>query len=127
MVRNMWRLTEKGKNLCMYCGEREATKEATVRGVRLLACDECFEALQSALEQPPEKVEREMLNIMKRAGIDPAKRYAFQRTGRIVTEQNMGNLTEEELTEWADAIREYYRMHRSPALFDVRITTKGQV
>ena len=47
--------------------------------------------------------------MMKRANIDPAKIYAFEKTGRLVTEDNQGILTEADLLEWEAAIDEYER------------------
>ena len=54
-----------------------------------------------------EHVEHEMVEMMKRANIDPAKIYAFEKTGRIVTEENQDILTEADLLEWEAAIDEY--------------------
>lgn len=55
----------------------------------------------------PEHVEHEMVEMMKQANIDPAKIYAFEKTGRIVTEENQDTLTEADLMEWEAAIDEY--------------------
>jgi hypothetical protein len=55
----------------------------------------------------PEHLEHEMVEMMKRANIDPAKIYAFEKTGRLVTEENHDILTEAELMEWEAAIEEY--------------------
>jgi hypothetical protein len=57
----------------------------------------------------PEHLEHEMVEMMKRANIDPAKIYAFEKTGRLVTEDNQGILTEADLLEWEAAIDEYER------------------
>jgi hypothetical protein len=48
-----------------------------------------------------------MVETMKLAGIDPAKIYAFEKTGRLVTEDNQDVLTEKDLIEWETAIDEY--------------------
>ena len=55
----------------------------------------------------PQQYERDMIETMAQAGINPAFIYAFKRTGRIVTESNRHRLTEKELREWNDAINEY--------------------
>ena len=39
--------------------------------------------------------------------INPALIYAFEKTGRIVTEENRKLLSEEDLRDWDDAIEEY--------------------
>jgi hypothetical protein len=41
------------------------------------------------------------------AGINPAYAYAFRKTGRLLTTENMKYLTPAELAEWNDAIAEY--------------------
>jgi hypothetical protein len=55
----------------------------------------------------PEHLEHEMVEAMKLANIDPAKIYAFEKTGRLVTEENQDLLTEADLMEWEAAIDEY--------------------
>jgi hypothetical protein len=40
-------------------------------------------------------------------GVDPAIVYASRKTERIVTTENLQNLTPAELAEWSDAIDEY--------------------
>ena len=57
-----------------------------------------------------EHVEAELVDIMKQAGIDPSIIYAFEKTGRIVTEENKNKLTDAELTEWKEAVEEYHRL-----------------
>jgi hypothetical protein len=44
------------------------------------------------------------------SGIDPALVYARNKTGRIVTEQNMRFLTDADTQEWSDAVDEYHQM-----------------
>jgi hypothetical protein len=48
-----------------------------------------------------------MVKLMREAGIRPALIWAFVKTGRIVSDQNMHLLTQDDLDEWAEAIREY--------------------
>jgi hypothetical protein len=51
----------------------------------------------------------EMTTLMEEAGAHPAHIYAFQKTGRIVTEENSVLLTAAEQKEWHSALREYER------------------
>ena len=44
------------------------------------------------------------------SGMDPALVYAMNKTGRIVTEQNMRFLTDADIEEWNDAVDEYHQM-----------------
>jgi hypothetical protein len=44
------------------------------------------------------------------SGMDSALVYAMNKTGRIVTEQNMRFLTDADLQEWNDAVDEYHQM-----------------
>lgn len=48
-----------------------------------------------------------MCAAMSKAGIDPSFIYAFRKTGRILTEENITLLEPSELDEWNDAIDEY--------------------
>lgn len=56
---------------------------------------------------PLEHIEHEMVQAMKKIGIDPAKIHAFEKTGRIVTEDNQQFLSDADLAEWQAAIEEY--------------------
>src|ERR1035438_5098135 len=44
-------------------------------------------------------------------GIDPAFAYAFRKTGRLLTEENVGSLTTAELAKWNEAIDEYHSIN----------------
>jgi hypothetical protein len=57
-----------------------------------------------------EETWRALVQAAAESGIDPALVYAMNKTGRIVTEQNMQFLTEADLQEWNDAIDEYHQM-----------------
>jgi len=64
-------------------------------------------------DMPPlEHVEHQMVEAMKAAGLDPAFIYAYEKTGRIVTQDNQHLLSEADLDEWQNAIEEYERKHR---------------
>lgn len=54
-----------------------------------------------------EEFNRQIREAMKKARISAAMIYAFEKTGRLVTEENMHNLTPDELDEWRKAVDEY--------------------
>lgn len=58
-----------------------------------------------------EHTEAGMVDAMREAGIPLALVYAFEKTGRIVTEENKHLIPDIELKEWDDAVREYYATH----------------
>jgi SEC-C motif-containing protein len=68
---------------------------------------------------PTEHIEHEMVETMRKAGIDPAIIYAYEKTGRLVTEDNLHLLSEAELTEWDAAIEEYETKHRKPPKYPI--------
>lgn len=55
----------------------------------------------------PEHMEHQMVEMMKEAGINPAIIHAFEKTGRLVTEENQHLLSDAELDQWESAIEEY--------------------
>ena len=61
----------------------------------------------------PEHMEHQMIETMKKAGIDPAIIYAVEQTGRLVSEANEHLLSDKERDEWNAAIEEYEAKHRS--------------
>jgi hypothetical protein len=63
---------------------------------------------------PLEHVEHHMVEGMKRAGINPAFIYAFEKTGLIVTEDNQDLISDKDLAEWTAAIEEYEAKHGEP-------------
>jgi hypothetical protein len=60
----------------------------------------------------PEHLEARMAEDMKRAGLDPALVYAFEKTGLLVTEQNQHLIPDKDLAEWDAAIQEYEAKRR---------------
>jgi len=48
-----------------------------------------------------------VVHAMKAAGIDPAKIHAYRRTGMLVTSENLGQWSAEDLDEWQAALDEY--------------------
>lgn len=64
-------------------------------------------------DMPPlEHVEHQMVEAMKKAGLNPTFIYAYEKTGRIVTEENQHLLSEADLAEWQEAIEEYEMKQR---------------
>ena len=59
----------------------------------------------------PEHLEHMMVEGMKQAGVDPAMIYAFEKTGRLVSEENQNLIPDADLAEWNAAVEEYYRKH----------------
>jgi hypothetical protein len=97
--KDMWRITEKGKNASpsMFAGlgEEEAKKMIT--------------------------------GTMKRAHIPPHIQFAFEKTGRLVTAENMHLLSPEELEEWRHAVEEYYQLHRGTPTSVLRVSDRRQL
>jgi hypothetical protein len=48
-----------------------------------------------------------VVDAMKAAGIDPAKIHAYRSTGMLVTSENLGQWSAEDLDEWQAAVDEY--------------------
>jgi len=51
-----------------------------------------------------------MVNLMEKTGIDKPFIYAFIKTDRLLTDQNVKFLTSEDRKEWIDAIKEYDKL-----------------
>ena len=60
---------------------------------------------------PPEQAEHQVVEAMKKAGLDPAFIYAFEKTGRLVVESSQHLLSDRELDEWNAAMEQYYAEH----------------
>lgn len=60
-----------------------------------------------------EEVDEAMLLVLREAKVRPEIIYAYQKTGRLVTEENAQHLSEEELAEWNAAVDEYRRQARA--------------
>jgi len=54
-----------------------------------------------------EAMHEKLCRAMRTAGTDPALIHAYNKTGRLVTKENMRNLSRADLNEWQDAIDEY--------------------
>jgi hypothetical protein len=62
---------------------------------------------------PVEQVEFQMVQAMKKAGINPAIIYAFEKTdGLLVTEENKHLISDKDLDAWQAAIEEYEAKRR---------------
>ena len=61
-----------------------------------------------------EPTEAMIAQTMRRAGLRPELIYAFEKTGRLVTESNLDALSEGEIKEWEEAIDEYFRKNPKP-------------
>lgn len=62
---------------------------------------------------PVEQIEFQMVQAMKKAGVDPAFIYAYERTGGLlVTEENQHLISDKDLAAWQAAIDEYEATHR---------------
>ena len=61
----------------------------------------------------PEHAEHQIIEAMRKSGIDPAIIYAVEQTGRIVSEANQHLLSDKQLDEWNAAIEEYEAKHGS--------------
>jgi hypothetical protein len=66
-----------------------------------------------------EHLEHMMVEAMKEAGLDPAIIYAYEKTGRLVTEDNQHLLSEADLDGWAAAIAEYEARHPTPREYPI--------
>jgi integron integrase len=66
-------------------------------------------------EAPPlEHVEHQLVEAMKRAGVDPAVIHAFEQTGLLVTEDNQHLIPDHDLRAWQAAVAQYNARHRPP-------------
>ena len=59
---------------------------------------------------PLDRTHRETRKLFIASGAPPEIIYAFEKAGRIVTEQNKRFLTQAELLEWDEAVRELRRI-----------------
>lgn len=59
----------------------------------------------------PGKMRDQMVEVMRKARIDPAKIYAFEKTGMIPTTENIDAYGPDAMEEWRSAVREYEDLH----------------
>jgi hypothetical protein len=64
-------------------------------------------APQFLSDKSTDEIWKGLLQAAGDSGIDPAIVYAMNKTGRIVTEDNLELLTDSEVQEWSDAVNEY--------------------
>ena len=60
---------------------------------------------------PLEQVEHQIVQAMRRAGLDPAFIHAFEQTGLLVSEDNRYLILDRDLQEWDAAVADYRRRH----------------
>ena len=58
-----------------------------------------------------EQAKIRMIEALEQVGVDPMIIYAYKRTGRLVTTENVTLLSPRELAEWNAASREYRQFH----------------
>jgi hypothetical protein len=58
-----------------------------------------------------DQIHQIILQAITAAGSPPEFIYAFEKTGRLVTESNQHLLSPEELQEWVDAVEEFRRLN----------------
>jgi hypothetical protein len=61
---------------------------------------------------PLEQAEHQLVQAMKRAGLDPAFIHAFEQTGLLVTEENQHLIAETDLRAWQAAVVEHRARHQ---------------
>jgi hypothetical protein len=67
-------------------------------------------------DAPPfEQVEHQIVEAMKRAGLDPAFIHAFEQTGLLVTEDNQHRIPANDLQAWLAAVADYHTRHKPPS------------
>lgn len=59
----------------------------------------------------PEHVEHGIVQAMREANLPPRFIYAFEKTGRLVSEENLHLIPQADLDEWTAACEEYDRMY----------------
>ena len=77
-----------------------------------------------------EILEHLMVEGMRKAGIDPSLIYAFEKTGMLITDDNILLVTDDDLDGWQAALKEYEENHKRHVGiitcygFDDKTTTK---
>ncbi len=61
-----------------------------------------------------EKLSRDVVTAMQKAGVSPAHIYAYLKTGMIVTAVNQDLFDDEDMQEWREAIQEYRELELRP-------------
>jgi len=60
-------------------------------------------------------IEHLVSHVLWVADVHPAKRYAYLRTGFLATVENTGQLGQQQLLDWRQAVAEYSRLHSGSA------------
>jgi len=61
--------------------------------------------------EEPEHLEHRLSQAMREAGLPPGLIYAFEKTGRLVSDENVDLISQEDLDEWRAAVEEFDRLH----------------
>ena len=86
--------------------EEQKRKFVEKHGRKLAPGDNLF------FDMPPvEHAEHFIVEAMKKAGLDPALIYAFEKTGLMVTEANEHLIPDKDRAEWDAAVLEYRAKH----------------
>jgi len=59
-----------------------------------------------------EQIDSMMNEALSAAGVDPAVVYAYNKTGLLVSEENLHLMSEEDLAEWNQAVEEANQMFK---------------
>ena len=62
------------------------------------------------------EITKQMVEAFEQSGMEKEKIFAFIKTGRLLSIENLKHTTSEERTEWIDAIKQYERLIKSGAL-----------
>lgn len=122
------------QELCFICKKREADVEADVTSgaetQTIKVCDPCAQVLKTQIaraNENPEEFQRAFLDLIEKVDIPEHKKYAAIKTGRILTVNNWEKVPKEARQEWNEAIKEYFQIHKTPFLVDIRLSSEGQV
>ncbi len=54
-----------------------------------------------------DEVDRQIIDAMAKAEMDPSYIYAYHKTGLLVTDENLRSLSVQDVDEWMSAVKEY--------------------
>ncbi len=66
-------------------------------------------------ELEADKLQSQMIEAMVAAGVEPAKIYAYHKTGLLPTNDNLHLLSKEDIEQWKAAIAEYENVKGKPS------------
>jgi len=62
------------------------------------------------MQKDPAEIEREVVDLLRQAGVNPMFVYAFQKTGMLLSEDNIDIVSADAINQWNAAIAEYQAM-----------------